>query len=72
MNNNNDSFEEFWQGIDVLKQNQSPMTPTSIIKRPKIGVQQQLFKWLKPVEDNKKASTSPSLLKPLTRFFKFY
>uniref|UniRef100_A0A1I8BE57 DNA replication ATP-dependent helicase/nuclease DNA2 n=1 Tax=Meloidogyne hapla TaxID=6305 RepID=A0A1I8BE57_MELHA len=66
MNNKNDSFEEFWQGIDIIKQKQSPIT---LIKRPKIGVQQQLFKWLKPNENkinaNESSSTSPTFKKPL-------
>uniref|UniRef100_A0A915P7S2 DNA replication ATP-dependent helicase/nuclease DNA2 n=1 Tax=Meloidogyne floridensis TaxID=298350 RepID=A0A915P7S2_9BILA len=60
MNNKNDSFDEFWQGIDILKQKQSPI---NLIKRPKIGVQQQLFKWLKPNENKINAnvcSTSPT------------
>uniref|UniRef100_A0A915M532 Uncharacterized protein n=1 Tax=Meloidogyne javanica TaxID=6303 RepID=A0A915M532_MELJA len=67
MNNKNDSFDEFWQGIDILKQKQSPI---NLIKRPKIGVQQQLFKWLKPNENKINAnecSTSPTCEKPIAR-----
>uniref|UniRef100_A0A915ME96 DNA replication ATP-dependent helicase/nuclease DNA2 n=1 Tax=Meloidogyne javanica TaxID=6303 RepID=A0A915ME96_MELJA len=65
MNNKNDSFDEFWQGIDILKQKQSPI---NLIKRPKIGVQQQLFKWLKPNENKINAnecSISPTCERPI-------
>nr|CAD2152020.1 unnamed protein product [Meloidogyne enterolobii] len=65
MNNKNDSFDEFWQGIDILKQKQSPI---NLIKRPKIGVQQQLFKWLKPNENkinSNECSISPTCEKPI-------
>ncbi|CAK5112786.1 unnamed protein product [Meloidogyne enterolobii] len=65
MNNKNDSFDEFWQGIDILKQKQSPI---NLIKRPKIGVQQQLFKWLKPNENKingNECSVIPTCEKPI-------